>query len=135
MPGIPREVVEHTLKIHLGSKPVKQLRHHFGEEKRRAIGEEIAKLLAAEFIREVHHPEWLANPVLVRKKSGKWRMCVDYMGLNKACPKDPFPLPRIDQIVDSTSGCETLCFLDESSHQKLCDLLADGPVFPLVEAM
>ena len=108
MPGIPREVAGHTLQILLGSKPVKQRLRRFDEEKRRAIGEEIAKLLAAGFIREVHHPEWLANPVLVRKKSGKWRMCVDYMGLNKACPKDPFPLPRIDQIVDSTSGCETL---------------------------
>ena len=78
--------------------------HRFDEEKCRAIGEEIAKLLAAGFIREVHHPEWLANPVLVRKKSGKWRMCVDYTGLNKVCPKDPFPLPRIDQIVDFTAG-------------------------------
>ena len=119
MPGIPREVAEHTLKIHPGSKPVKQCLRHFDEEKRRAIVEEIAKLLAAGFIREVHHPEWLANPVLVRKKSGKWRMCVNYTCLNKACPKDLFPLPRIDQIVDSTSGCETLCFLDAYSgyHQ------------------
>ena len=117
--GIPREVTEHTLKIHLGSKPVKQRLRRFNEEKRRAIGEEIAKLSAARFIREVHHQEWLANLVLVRKKSGKWRMCVDYTGLNKACPKDPFPLPRIDQIADSTSGCETLCFLDAYSgyHQ------------------
>ena len=81
------------MKIHLGSKPVKQCLRRFDEEKSRAIGEEIAKLLAVGFIREVHHPEWLANPVLVRKKSGKWRMCVDYIGLNKACPKDPFPLP------------------------------------------
>ena len=119
MPGIPREVAEHALKIHPDSKPVKQRLRRFDEEKHRAIGEEIAKLLAAGFIREVSHPEWLANPVLVRKKNEKWRMCVDYMGLNKACPKDPFPLPCIDQIVDSTSGCETLCFLDAYSgyHQ------------------
>ena len=96
MPGILREVVEHALKIRLGSKPVKQYLHSFDEGKCRAIGEEITKLLAAGFIKEVYHPEWLANPVLVRKKSEKWRMCVDYMGLNKACPKDPFPLPRID---------------------------------------
>ena len=65
MPGIPREVTEHTLKIHPGSKPVKQCLCRFDEEKRRAIGEEIAKLSATGFIREVHHPEWLANPVLV----------------------------------------------------------------------
>jgi hypothetical protein len=58
--------------------------------------------MAAGFIKEVFHPEWLANPVLVRKKGGKLRMCVDYTGLNKACPKVPYPLPRIDQIVDST---------------------------------
>ena len=120
MLGILREVTEHTLKIHLGSKPVKQHLRRFDKEKRRAIGEEIAKLSATGFIKEVYHLEWLANPVLVRKKSGqKWRMCVDYMGLNMACPKDPFPLPRIDQIVDSTSGCKTLCFLDAYSwyHQ------------------
>ena len=65
MLGIPREVTEHTLKIHPASKMVKQHLHRFDEEKRRAIGEEIAKLLAIGFIREVHHPEWLANPVLV----------------------------------------------------------------------
>ena len=61
----------------------------FDEEKRRAIGEEIHNLMDAGFIKEVFHPEWLANPVLVRKKGGKWRMCVDYTGLNKACTKVP----------------------------------------------
>ena len=70
MLGILREVTECTLKIHLGSKPVKQRLRRFDEEKHRAIGEEIAKLLAVGFIREVHHLEWLANPILVRKKSG-----------------------------------------------------------------
>ena len=70
MPGILREVTKHALKIRPGSKPVKQPLCHFDEEKRRAIGEEIAKLLTAEFIKEVYHLEWLANPVLVRKKSG-----------------------------------------------------------------
>ena len=65
MPGIPREVVEHALKIRPGSKPVKQRLRRFDEEKHRAIGEEIAKLLAAGFIKEVYHPKWLANPVLV----------------------------------------------------------------------
>jgi hypothetical protein len=119
MSGIPREVVEHALDIRAGSRLARQRLRRFDEEKRRAIGEEIQKLLAVGFIKEVSHPEWLANPVLVKKKNGKWRMCVDYTGLNKACPKVPFPLPRIDQIVDSTAGCETLSFLDAYSgyHQ------------------
>ena len=65
------EVTEHALKIRLGSRLVKQRLRHFNEEKRRLIGEEIAKLLAAGFIKEVYHPEWLSNPVLVKKKSGK----------------------------------------------------------------
>jgi hypothetical protein len=86
MPGIPREVAEHSLDIWAGSKLVRQRLRRFDEEKRRAIGKEIHKLLAAGFIKEVFHPEWLANPVLVKKKNGKWRMCVDYTGLNKACP-------------------------------------------------
>ena len=88
MLGISREVTEHALKIRPGSKPVKQCLRRFDEEKRRAIGEEITKLLAAGFIKEVYHPKWLANPILVRKKSGKWRICVDYTGLNKACQLD-----------------------------------------------
>jgi hypothetical protein len=80
---------------------------------------ELRKLLEAGFIKEVFHPTWLANPILVKKKNGMWRMCIDYTSLNKACPKVPFPLPRMDQIVDSTAGCELLCFLDAYSgyHQ------------------
>ena len=65
MPGIPREVAGHTLKIHPDSKPVKQCLCHFDVGKRRTIGEEIAKLLVAGFIKEVYHPEWLANPILI----------------------------------------------------------------------
>jgi ribonuclease HI len=135
MPGIPRDVTEHSLDIRAGARPVKQHLRRFDEEKRRAIGEEVHKLMAAGFIKEVFHPEWLANPVLVRKKGGKWRMCVDYTGLNKACPKVPYPLPRIDQIVDSTTGCETLSFLDAYSgyHQikmKESDQLATSFVTP-----
>ena len=119
MSRIPRGVAEHALCLIPGSKPAKQRLHHFDNERRRAIGEEIAKLLAAGFIREVFHSDWLANPVLVRKKTGKWRMCVDYTRLNKVCPKDHFPMPRIDQIIDSTSGCKILSFLDAYSgyHQ------------------
>ena len=88
-------------------------------EQQQFIAEEIKKLEAAGFVRGVLHPTWLANPAVVRKLHGKWRLCIDFIDLNKACPKDPFPLPRIDQIVDSTSGCDFLSFLDAYSgyHQ------------------
>ena len=68
---------------------------------------------------EVFHPDWLSNPVLVLKKNGTWCMCVDYTNLNKACPKDPFALPRIDQVIDSMARCDLLSFLDAYSgyHQ------------------
>jgi hypothetical protein len=126
MKGIPREVTEHKLNIKLGSKLVKQRLHRFNDEKCKTTGEEIMKLFSAGFIREVFHPEWLANLVLVKKKNKKWRMCVNYMSFNKACPKDLFPLPRIDQVVDSTSGCETLCFLDAySGHHQIAMCIAD----------
>ena len=75
--------------------------------------------MEAGFIREVQYPEWLANPVMVRKHNGRWRMYVDFTNLNKACPKDLFPLPRINQLVDLTTGNDLLCFLDAQSgyHQ------------------
>ena len=135
MPGIPWEVTEHALRVDPGSKPTKQRLCRFDDERRRAIGEEIAKLLATGFIKEVYHSDWLANHVLVKKKTKKWRMCVDYTGLNKACSKDHFPLPRIDQIVDSISDCEILSFLDAylGYHQiamKESDQLATSFITP-----
>ena len=128
MPGIPREVAEHALHIKPGSHPVKQRLHRFDEEKRPAIGEEIARLLDAGFIKEVYHLEWLANPVLVRKKNGKWMMCVDYTNLNKHFPKDPFGLPRIDQVIDSTAGCILLSFLDCYSGYHSIALKEEGQI-------
>ena len=112
-------MAEHSLNILKGYKPVKQTLRHFYEPKRQAIGEELAKLLEAGFIREIKHPDWLANLVMVPKKDKSWRLCVDFKDLNKACPKDPFPLPRIDQIIDATAGHDSLCFLKAYSgyHQ------------------
>ena len=77
---------------------------------------EVNKLLAANFIREVHYPEWLANVVMVKKANGKWRICVDFTDLNQAYPKDSFPLPRIDQLVHSTAGHKLLTFMDAFSR-------------------
>ena len=83
------------------------------------MGEELAKLLEAGFIRDIKHPDWLANLVMVPNKDKSWRLCVDFKDLNKACPKDRFSLPRIDQIIDATAGYDSLCFLDAYSgyHQ------------------
>jgi len=84
-------------------------------ERNQAIADEMHKLLKVWFIREVDYQEWLANIVLLKKANGKWRMCVDFTDLNKACPKDCFTLPRIDQLVDLTSGHEVLSFMDAFS--------------------
>ena len=118
---MPRELAEHALHVRPDAKPVKQALQCFAEDRRKAIGDEIARLLAAGFIMEVLHPDWLANPVLVEKKNDDpnvaivWRMYIDYTNLNKACPKDHFPLPLIDQVIHSTAGCELLSFIDAYS--------------------
>ena len=83
----------------------------FAPERNQAIINEVNKLLAAGFIREVYYSDWLANVVLVKKANGKWRMCVDFIDLNKAYPKDSFPLPRIDQLVNFTVGHKLLTFM------------------------
>jgi hypothetical protein len=94
MPGVPRELAEHIIDVNEGSKPIKQRLRRFSLDKKKAIKKEIMKLMVAEFIREILHPDWLVNPILVQKKNtAKWHMCVDYMDLNKHCPKDPFGLP------------------------------------------
>jgi hypothetical protein len=94
MLGIPRELIEHELHLDWKAKPVKQRLHRFAQYKKDVIKREIARLLDVDFIKEVCHPDWLINPVLVPKKNKNWRICVDYTYLNKACKKDPFDLPE-----------------------------------------
>jgi len=115
MPGIDPDFLCHRLAMDPQVRPIRQRRRKFNEEKRQAIRDETQKLLAAGHIREIQYPEWLANVVLVKKSSGKWRMCVDFTDLNNACPKDSYPLPSIDALVDSASGCKLLSFLDAFS--------------------
>jgi hypothetical protein len=112
MSGIPREVIEHKLGIDPSYKPIKHKERRYTPERHETIWEEVNKLLEAGFIRPVDYPTWLAHPVLVEKPDDSWRMCIDYTSLNKACSKDEYPLPRICQIVDSTTSCELLSFLD-----------------------
>ena len=107
MPGVPRELAEHALQVYPDARPVQQSLRRFSEPKRKAIGEEVNRLLDAKFIREIKQATWVVNPVLVPKKNTTvLRMCADFTSLNKHCPRDHFPLPHIDQIVDSTAGCE-----------------------------
>ena len=77
------------------------------------IEEEVHKLQEANFIREVYYPDWLANVVMVKKASGKWRMCVDFIDLNKACLKVSYPLPQVDVLVDSMAQHQLLSFMDD----------------------
>jgi hypothetical protein len=113
MPGVPRRLIEHSLNVDPKATPKRQHLRRFTDDRWDDIKKELAKLLAAGFIHEVFHPEWLSNPVLFCKKNtNEWRMCVDYTDQNKHCPKDPFGLPRIDQVIDSTASCDLLCFLD-----------------------
>jgi hypothetical protein len=115
MPGINPLVIVHKLNVDLSHKLVKQRMRTFAPKRNQAIADEVKKLLQAGFIREVYYLEWLANVVLVKKSNGKWRMCVDFTYLKKACQKDSFPLPRMDFLVDSTSGHELLNFMDAFS--------------------
>ena len=87
----------------------------FAPERDQVIAEKVRKLQEASFIREVYYLYWLANVVMVRKASGKWRICVDFTDLNKACPKDSYPLPRVDVLVDSTARHQLLSFIDAFS--------------------
>jgi hypothetical protein len=113
MPGVPRRLIEHSLNVDPKATPKQQHLRRFADKRRDTIKKELAKLLAVGFIREVFHLEWLSNPVLIRKKNtNEWRMCVDYTDLNKHCPKDPFRWLWIDQVMDSTAGCDLLFFLD-----------------------
>ncbi|KAL0439398.1 UNVERIFIED_CONTAM: hypothetical protein Slati_2422800 [Sesamum latifolium] len=117
--GIDPGVITHHLNLYPTIKPVKQKKRHFGPEKDKIIQGEVNKLLIAGHIREIQFPEWLSNVVLVPKPGGKWRMCIDFQDFNMACPKDFYLLPRIDQLVDSTSGCKLLSMMDASQgyHQ------------------
>jgi hypothetical protein len=117
--GVDRDIIEHALETDERIPPKKQKLRKMSEEKVKAVEAEVQRLQGAKVIREVKYTVWLANTVPVKKKNGKWRMCVDFTDLNKACKKDDFPLERVDKIVDDTSKREMLSLLDMFSgyHQ------------------
>ncbi|KAK1411206.1 hypothetical protein QVD17_37752 [Tagetes erecta] len=114
MTGISKDIITHKLSVDPSFRPIHQQRRKYAPERNVVIQEEVDRLLRAGMIREVKYPKWLANVVVVQKKNGKWRVCVDFTDLNKACPKDPFPLPHIDSKVDVAAGHELLTFMDAS---------------------
>ncbi|GJV94850.1 reverse transcriptase domain-containing protein [Tanacetum coccineum] len=112
MTGVPRHVAEHRLNIREGFLPVRQKKRGQAPERNKAIREEVEKLVDAGIMKEVHYHSWLSNPVMVKKHDDNWRMCVDFKDLNKACPKDGYPLPEIDWKVESLCGYPFKCFMD-----------------------
>ena len=115
MVGIDLVLASYKLNIVHTAKPIKQKVRRFHLDRHQIIQTEVDNLLKAGLIREIKYPEWLANVVVVPKKGGKWRVCVDYMDLNEAYLKDSLPLPCIDQIVDATARHGILSFLDAFS--------------------
>jgi hypothetical protein len=123
--GIPWEVIDHKLSINLVFKPIKQKERRYTPKRRKTIRVEVNKLFEARFIRLVDYPRWLVNPVLIEKPDESWCMCIDYTSLNKPYLKDEYHLPRICQIMDSTTTCELLSFLDAYSGYHQISLTTD----------
>ena len=119
MPRTHLSIASHRLNVFPSSRPVRQKIRRFHSDRQKIIQKEVDKLLVVGFIREVEYLDWWENVVVVPQKEGKWRVCIDYTNLNDACLKDSFPLPWINQIVNSTFGHGMLSFLDAFSgyHQ------------------
>ena len=106
----------HCLNIDLDRKPIRQKRRAIDAERYQALKDEVDILLVNGFIKGSFYPSWLANPVLVKKPNDKWRTYVNFIDLNNAFPKDSFPLPQIDQLVDAISGHQLLNFMDRDLY-------------------
>ena len=112
MPGLDTDIVMHKLPLKPECSPVKQRPRRTHPEMAKKIRDEVKKQLDAGFLTVSVYPDWIANIVPVPKKDGKVRMCIDYRDLNRASPKDDFPLPHIDVLVDSTAQSSVFSFMD-----------------------
>jgi hypothetical protein len=110
--GVNRDVIEHSLNVDPAIRPRKQKLRKMSNDKAEGARNEVKRLLSTGVIREVTYLEWLASIVMEKKANGKWRMCIDFTDLNKACLKDEFPLPRIDSLVDVAATSELMSLLD-----------------------
>jgi ribonuclease HI len=126
--GVNRDIIEHSLNVDPSFRPRKQRLRKMSDDKAEGARNEVKRLLSAGVIRDVKYPKWLANTVMVKKANGKWRMCIDFTDLNKACPKDEFPLPRIDSLVDAAASSELMSLLDcYSGYQQIWMKKEDEP--------
>ena len=116
MPGIDFRVLVHRLSNNAKMKPIRHKRRNMNAERSLVVKEEVDKFLKAGFVKKARYRKWLANVVMMKKANKKWRMCVDFIDLYKACPKDNFPLLRIDQLVDATTRRELLRFMNAYSR-------------------
>lgn len=103
MVSINPDIAKHELNVDPTFKPIKQKRRKLCQDRAKAVSDEVERLTKAGSIMEVCYPEWLSNPVVVKKKNDKWCVCIDFTDLNKACPKDSYPLPHIDRLVEATA--------------------------------
>jgi hypothetical protein len=110
--GVNRDFIEHSLNVDPTISPRNHKLQKMSDDKAEGARNEVKRLLSTGVIREVTFPEWLANTIMVKKTNEKWRMCIDFTDLNKACPKDEFPLPRIDSLVDAAATSELMSLLD-----------------------
>lgn len=103
MPGMDPKIICHELHLDQSFKPIKQKKRKLGPDQTRGVNDEVERLRKVSSIREMKYPDWLASSVVVKKKNRKWSVCVDFTYINKACPKDNFPLPHIDRLVESAA--------------------------------
>jgi hypothetical protein len=118
--GVDRSFIEHRLNIDPSVESRRQKLRKMSDDKLVAVKSEVQRLLDATVIREVMYSKWLANTVFVKKKNGKWRMCIDFTDLNKTTPKDNYPMPRMDQVVDSAANAAVMSLLDYFSGYHQC---------------
>ena len=111
-PGVDPAFACHNLNVDLLSWPIFQKGQRISPLHKEAIRKEVNRLIKVGAIKEILYPTWLSNTVVVKKKNEKWKVCIDFIDLNKTCPKNPFPLPKIDQLIDATSGHQRMSFLD-----------------------
>ncbi|GJZ76923.1 reverse transcriptase domain-containing protein [Tanacetum coccineum] len=122
MTRVPRHIAEHRLNVREGCYPVRQKKRGQATDRNQAIQEEVGKLVEAGIMKEVHYHDWLSNPVMVNKHDDSWRTCVDFKDLNKACPKDGYPLPEIDWKMPfglGNAGTTYQCLVDKAFHKQI----------------